>query len=53
LAAALDLFEQSEWVTAVFGAELAGAFLSVKRQELARFRNWVSDFDMGEYGQRL
>ena len=52
-AAALDLFEQSEWVTAVFGAELAGAFLSVKRQELARFRNWVSDFDMSEYGQRL
>lgn len=51
--AALDLFEQSPWVKSVFGTELASAFLSVKRQELARFRNWVSDFDGTEYGQRF
>lgn len=52
-AAALDLFEQSTWARAVFGAELAGAFISTKRQELSRFRNWVSDFDGSEYGQQF
>jgi glutamine synthetase len=40
-------------VKSVFGTELSAAFLSVKRQELARFRNWVSDFDVSEYGQRF
>lgn len=52
-AAALDLFEQSDWVRSTFGAELAGAFLGVKRQEFSRFRHWVSDFDTSEYGQHF
>jgi glutamine synthetase len=52
-AAALDRFAQSEWVATTFGPDLQKAFLSVKRQELARFRNWVSDFDTSEYGQRI
>jgi len=51
--AALRLFEQSDWVRSVFGPELAGAFLSVKRQEFGRFSHWVSDFDASEYGQVL
>jgi glutamine synthetase len=52
-AAALSLFEQSDWVMSVFGRDLAGAFLSVKRQELNRFRSWVSDFDSREYGRYI
>jgi len=52
-AAALNLFENSDWIRSVFGAELAAAFLSVKRQELDRFRRWVSDFDTGEYGRHF
>jgi glutamine synthetase len=49
-AAALVLFEESEWIWSTLSPVLAGAFLNVKRQELGRFRSWVSDFDGREYG---
>jgi len=52
-AEALRLFEQSDWIRSVFGPELVGAFLGVKRQEFGRFSHWVSDFDANEYGQLL
>jgi glutamine synthetase len=50
---ALDVFERSAWVRAVFGEQLRAAILGVKRQEFARFRHWVSDFDAREYGGSL
>jgi glutamine synthetase len=52
-ATALDLFARSAWVRSTFGQDLASAFLSVKRQEFARFSSWVSDFDRRDYGQHL
>lgn len=52
-AAALGHFERSYWVKSVFGSELAEAYCNVKRQELDRFRRWVSDFDASEYGQQI
>ena len=53
LGAALDALEADETLREGLGAELAETFLAMKRFELDRFNQWVTDWELDEYARHL
>lgn len=53
LSEALDALEADEQIAAAIGAELIETFLTMKRFELERYRQHVSDWDLAEYMHHL
>ena len=53
LGAALDALEADAWLSAALGDELVAAFLAVKRFEVERFAQWVTDWELDEYATHL
>lgn len=49
----LAALESDEVLRASLGAELIDTFTAVKRSELARYRDWVSDWEFREYSHHL
>ncbi len=50
---ALDALEADEVICAAMGRELVETFVTMKRFETERHRQWVSDFDLAEYLHHL
>lgn len=50
---ALDALEQDAVLTEALGAPIVDTFLVVKRFEIQRHREWVSDWDIAEYIHHL
>jgi glutamine synthetase len=53
LETALDALEQDAVLTEALGAPIVDTFLTVKRFEIQRHREWVSDWDIAEYIHHL
>ncbi|PZG52870.1 glutamine synthetase [Spongiactinospora gelatinilytica] len=53
LGAALDAFAADTELTELLGKEFAASFLAYKRDEIARFRRHVTDWEFGEYSYHL
>jgi len=53
LETALDALEQDAVLTTALGAPIVDTFLTVKRFEVQRHREWVSDWDIAEYIHHL
>ncbi|HTU28508.1 MAG TPA: glutamine synthetase family protein [Solirubrobacteraceae bacterium] len=53
LEAALDALEQDAVLTQALGGPIVDTFLTVKRFEVQRHREWVSDWDIAEYIHHL
>jgi glutamine synthetase len=53
LEAAIDALEQDAVLTQALGAPIVDTFLTVKRFEIQRHREWVSDWDIAEYIHHL
>ncbi len=53
LETALDALEQDAVLTEALGAPIVDTFLAVKRFEIQRHREWVSDWDIAEYIHHL
>ena len=53
LEAALDALEQDAVLTEALGAPIVDTFLTVKRFEVQRHREWVSDWEIAEYIHHL
>jgi glutamine synthetase len=53
LGSALDALEADEWLLSELGEGLVGTFLAVKRFELDRFSQWVTDWELDEYARHL
>ncbi|TDD31938.1 glutamine synthetase [Actinomadura sp. KC06] len=53
LSAALDALAADEALTDVLGAQFVTAFLAYKRDEVARFRRHVTDWEFREYAYHL
>lgn len=53
LAAALDLLQADDSLTAGLGAQFVRIFTSLKRQEIARFDRAVTDWEFNEYSWLL
>ncbi|WP_331766498.1 glutamine synthetase family protein [Embleya sp. NBC_00896] len=53
LTEALDAFEGDEAITELLGRQFADAFLTYKRDEVARFRRHVTDWEFTEYAYHL
>jgi len=50
---ALDALEADATLCGAMGAELVETFVTMKRFETDRYRQWVSDFDLAEYLHHL
>ncbi|MBZ4014377.1 glutamine synthetase family protein [Streptomyces purpurogeneiscleroticus] len=53
LPAALDAFEADTALTAVLGKGFTSAYLAYKRDEVARFQRYVTDWEFTEYAYHL
>ncbi len=53
LGASLDALEADERLRAGLGEELVETFFAVKRYELERFSQWVTDWELDEYVRHL
>jgi glutamine synthetase len=53
LGTALAALEADEWLRAELGEGLVETFLAVKRFELDRFSQWVTDWELDEYARHL
>lgn len=53
LAAALDALEADDAITEVIGKPLVEAFVTYKRNELERFRQYITDWEFREYAYHL
>jgi len=53
LGAALDALEADTWLSAALGEELVASFLALKRFEVERFAQWVTDWELDEYATHL
>jgi glutamine synthetase len=53
LGSALDALEADEWLRSELGQGLIETFLAVKRFELDRFSQWVTDWELDEYARHL
>ncbi len=53
LGASLDALEADGWLSEALGAELVGTFSAMKRFELERFSQWVTDWELDEYVRHL
>jgi glutamine synthetase len=53
LGSALDALEADEWLSSELGDGLVQTFLAVKRFELDRFSQWVTDWEVDEYARHL
>ncbi|WP_439680014.1 glutamine synthetase family protein [Embleya sp. MST-111070] len=53
LTEALDAFAADDALTALLGAEFTDAFLTYKRDEVARFHRHVTDWEFTEYAHHL
>lgn len=50
---ALAALRSDRVLTDGLGAELVGTYLTIKEAELARYREWVSDWEFAEYSHHL
>jgi glutamine synthetase len=53
LGAALDALEADEVLCSGLGEELVATFFAMKRFELDRFNQWVTDWELDEYARHL
>ena len=53
LGASLDALEVDEWLCDALGAGLVGTFVAMKRFELERFSQYVTDWELDEYARHL
>lgn len=53
LSEALDAFEQDKEIGDLLGSRFVNAFLLYKRDEIARFRSWTTDWEFREYASHL
>jgi glutamine synthetase len=53
LEAALDRLESDELLVSALGDQLVDAFVRLKRFEVSRFNQWVSDWELDEYAHHL
>jgi glutamine synthetase len=53
LGASLDALEADTWLCEALGAELVETFFAMKRFELDRFSQWVTDWELDEYARHL
>ncbi|GAA4535933.1 glutamine synthetase family protein [Amycolatopsis samaneae] len=53
LSAALDAFEADAALQGKLGKRLAASFTAFKRDEVERYRSWVSDWELREYVNHL
>jgi len=53
LGAALDALEEDSWLCEGLGEELVQTFVAMKRFELDRFSQWVTDWEQDEYARHL
>jgi glutamine synthetase len=53
LGSALDALAADAWLREGLGEELLETFFAVKRFELERFGQWVSDWELDEYARHL
>jgi len=53
LGSALDALETDEWLLSELGEGLVETFLAMKRFELDRFSQWVTDWELDEYARHL
>lgn len=53
LSQALDALEQDKELTGLLSEPFVKAFLAYKRDEVARFRSWVTDWEFQEYTQHI
>jgi glutamine synthetase len=49
----LEALESDQLLRDALGAELIDTFAAIKRYELARYRDWVSDWEFREYSHHL
>ncbi len=53
LETALDALEADTVMSEILGPRFVGAFLAYKRDEIARFRSWITDWEFEEYTYHL
>ena len=53
LGEALNALEQDSLLVERMGSQLVPTFLTVKREELQRYRQWTTEWELAEYAQRL
>jgi glutamine synthetase len=53
LHAALDALEADTDLLAILGGQMISTFVTLKRDEVARYERWVSDWDIEEYFHHL
>ena len=53
LGASLDALAADEWLRDALGAELVETFFAIKRFELERFSQYVTDWELDEYARHL
>ncbi|KAA1380594.1 glutamine synthetase family protein [Aeromicrobium fastidiosum] len=53
LATALDALEADQEMTALLGPKFVAAFLAYKRDEVARFQRWTTDWEFAEYAYHI
>ena len=53
LGASLDALEADDYLREALGELLVKSFLAMKRFELERFEQWVTDWELDEYARHL
>ena len=53
LGASLDALEADDYLREALGEQLVETFLAMKRFELERFPQWVTDWELDEYARHL
>jgi glutamine synthetase len=53
LGSSLDALEGDEYLMSALGGRLVETFLAMKRFELERFQQWVTDWELDEYARHL
>jgi glutamine synthetase len=53
LGASLDALEADEYLVSALGEQLVETFFAMKRFELERFQQWVTDWELDEYARHL
>jgi len=51
--AAIQAFEQGDWITDIFPKKLKRVFVQLKNQELSRFHEQVSPFELKSYAEHV
>jgi glutamine synthetase len=53
LGSSLDALEADEYLVSALGEQLVETFFAMKRFELDRFQQWVTDWELDEYARHL